>query len=319
MGSARARLGMVGATSAAVLMGVGSVIAKAADITGPVLALHRVWIAALLYLAIALGLGTRLGLDGLRVAAPGGFFFGLEVAFFFSSIQLTTVANATMLIALQPVVVLLFFSRRFGETVTARDLGLAVLAFGGVGLVVFGSSASPSWSPLGDLLGVGALITWTLYFVYSKQARRQLGAIEYQGLSLVVSSMVMLPLAVVTAGTVDPGPGKWWWILAMVATPGTGHLLMNWAHSRVSLAIVSELTLLSPVVSIALAAVVLDGESLNRTQIVGMAVVLATLAVMIRPRPSPVADDGPAPASPTTGGGSDSLRPSPAGSNPDSG
>ena len=277
-------VGIAAVTGAVTLMGIGSVIAKAAEIEGPVLALHRVWIAAVLYVGGFLLFGGRVRREALRAAAPGGVFFGLEVAFFFSSIQLTTVANATMLLALQPVVVLLLFSRRFGEIVTSKEVMLAVIAFAGVGLVVFGSSASPTWSPAGDLLGVGALATWTLYFVYSKQARQTLDAIEYQGLSLIFSAIVMLPVAMTFSGTVDPGGDKWWWIAAMVATPGTGHMLMNWAHPRVPLALVSEMTLLSPVISIALAAAVLDGETLNATQLAGMVLVLGTLALMVRPR-----------------------------------
>jgi drug/metabolite transporter (DMT)-like permease len=69
----------------------------------------------------------------------------------------------------------------------------------------------------------------------------------------------------------------------MVAIPGTGHLLMNWAHFKVPLALVSEMTLFSPVVSVALAAVVLEGETVNPFQIGGMAVVLGALAVLVRP------------------------------------
>ena len=275
----------MGAVSAAVtLMGIGSVVAKAAAIEGPILAFHRVWLAAVLYIGLFVVTGGRISLEALRVAAPGGLFFGLEVAFFFSSIQLTTVANATMLIALQPVVVLLFFSRRFGETVRPLELVLSAIALVGVGLVVFGSTDSPSWSLGGDLLGIGALATWTLYFVYSKQARTSLGAFEYQGLSLIISTLVMLPVAFWFSGTLDVGEGKWWWIPAMVAIPGTGHVLMNWAHPRVPLSLVSEMTLFSPVVSVALAAVVLDGETVNALQIVGMVVVLAALAVLVRPK-----------------------------------
>lgn len=267
-------------------MGVGSVVAKAAAIEGPVLGFHRVWVATLLYLGLFMAFGGRPSFEALKAAAPGGFFFGLEVAFFFSSIQLTTVANATMLIALQPVVVLLFFSRRFGEQVGRAELLLSMVALGGVGLVVFGSTDSPSWSPAGDLLGIGALATWTMYFVYSKQARATLGAFEYQGLSLVISSIVMLPTALLFSGTLHPGEGKWWWIPAMVAIPGTGHVLMNWAHPRVPLALVSEMTLFSPVVSVALAALVLDGETVNAIQLTGMAVVLGALGLLVRPRPS---------------------------------
>ncbi len=276
--------GVASVLTAVTLMGIGSVVAKASAIDGPILALHRAWVAAVLYAGLFLAFGGRITVGSLRAAAPGGLFFGFELAFFFSAIQLTTVANATMIIALQPVAVLLFFSRRFGESVTPRELALAAIALVGVALVVFGSTASPSWSPLGDVLAVGALATWTLYFVASKTARRELGAIEYQGVSLLFSSVVMLPVALLFSGNVDPGPGNWWWIAAMVAIPGTGHLAMNWAHPRVPLGLISELTLLSPVISVALAAVVLDGETVNALQITGMVTVLAALAVLVKDR-----------------------------------
>ncbi len=265
-------------------MGIGSVVAKAADIDGPVLGFHRAWGAALVYGLMLLAIGKRFTLAKLRLAAPGGLIFGIQLGFFFSAIQLTTVANATMLIALQPVVVLLFYSRRFGETVTAQAWALSLLAVAGVGLVVFGSVDSPSWSPAGDGLAVCALGTWTLYFVYSKRARNHLGAIEYQSMSLVFSALILLPVAVIFSGTLDPGPGKWWWIPAMVAIPGTGHLLLNWAHARTSIGMVSQLTLISPVVAVALAAIVLEGESVNALQIIGMVLVLAALAALVKTR-----------------------------------
>lgn len=267
---------------AVTLMGLGSVVAKAADIAGPVLAFNRALGAAVLYVVAFVALGGRISVSSLKTAAPGGLVFGLQLCLFFSSIQLTTVANATMLIALQPVVILLFFSKRFGEPVTQREVLLSSVAFLGVGLVVFGSTASPSWSPLGDLLGVGALTTWTFYFVFSKRARESLGAVEYQGLSLLFSAAVLLPVALVFSGTLDPGPGKWWWIPAMVAVPGSGHMLMNWAHPRVKISLVSEMTLLSPVIAVGVAALVLDGETVNPLQLTGMAIVLGALAVLVR-------------------------------------
>lgn len=263
-------------------MGIGSVVAKASDIAGPVLAFHRAWGAALLYTGLFLLIGGRIRTEALRAAAPGGLFFGLQLALFFSAIQLTTVANATMLIALQPVTVLLFFSKRFGEVVSKREFVLSGFAMLGVGLVVFGSTESPSWSPLGDLFALGALGTWTLYFVNSKQARKTIGAVEYQGLSLLFSSLIMLPVSLLFSGTLDVGEGKWWWVPAMVAIPGTGHMALNWAHSRVSLTLVSQMTLFSPVVSVALAALVLDGESVNALQLAGMGLVLAMLSLLVR-------------------------------------
>ena len=278
------RLGLGAVGGAVTLMGIGSVVAKAAAIDGAVLAFHRAWLAAVLYLGIYFVLGGRINRAKLKAAAPGGLAFGLQLALFFSAIQRTTVANASMILALQPVLVLLFFSKRFGETVGKTEWWLSAAAMAGVSLVLFGSTASPSWSPFGDLLAAGALVMWTLYFVYSKTARRTLGAVEYQGISLMYSCAVVLPIALSFSGTLDVGPGKWPWALAMAATPGTGHILMNWAHARVPIGLVSQMTLASPVVSIAVAAVVLTNETVNFTQIAGMAVVLGALGLLLRQR-----------------------------------
>jgi len=105
-------LGAVGA--AVTLMGIGSVLAKAAEIDGPVLGFHRAWGAAVVYGLLLLATGGRITIEKLGYAAPGGLIFGAQLALFFSAIQLTTVANATMLLALQPVVVLLFFYALLG-------------------------------------------------------------------------------------------------------------------------------------------------------------------------------------------------------------
>ncbi|MEM8924670.1 MAG: hypothetical protein AAGD35_14300 [Actinomycetota bacterium] len=46
--------------------------------------------------------------------------------------------------------------------------------------------------------------------------------------------------------------------------------------------LVSQLTLVSPVVSVVVAALVLDGETVNGTQVVGMITVLGALAALVR-------------------------------------
>ena len=59
-----------------------------------------------------------------------------------------------------------------------------------------------------------------------------------------------------------------------------GHFLMNWAHAYTKLVLTSLLTLASPVVSVAAAAVLL-GEPVLAAQIVGMTVVLCSLGMVL--------------------------------------
>jgi drug/metabolite transporter (DMT)-like permease len=123
---------------------------------------------------------------------------------------------------------------------------------------------------------------WALYFAASKRARVTLPALDYQAHLVIVATIVVLPGALAADGAFIPSPDRWWWILGMVAVPGTGHLLVNWAHAHVPLGLVSLLTLVSPVVGTGVAALVFAEEKILPLQVVGMAVVLAALAVIVR-------------------------------------
>ena len=83
----------------------------------------------------------------------------------------------------------------------------------------------------------------------------------------------------------------WGWILFMVALPGSGHFLMNWAHEYVPLTVTSLLTLSTPVIAAVGAALVLH-EPLLLMQAVGMAVVLIGLGVVVRRRSRSQSADG---------------------------
>ena len=91
------------------------------------------------------------------------------------------------------------------------DVLLTLVVIAGVALVVLGSSGRPEWSLFGDLLAVGALVTWTAYFVASKHARATLGALEYQAGVTLGAALVITPVALL----VGPVPSH-------VETTGSG-------------------------------------------------------------------------------------------------
>ena len=78
------------------------------------------------------------------------------------------------------------------------------------------------------------------------------------------------------------GAGEWAWIVLLaVGSGGFGHLLLNWAHDHLDLAVMSLLTLAVPVVAVITAAVFLD-EPLALIQVIGMAIVVFALAAVVR-------------------------------------
>src|SRR5205085_224072 len=66
----------------------------------------------------------------LWAALPGGVAFSADITLFFTAVKHTTVANATMISALQPALVLFVAGPLFGERVTTRDVGWTLLALG---------------------------------------------------------------------------------------------------------------------------------------------------------------------------------------------
>ncbi|MEM7340316.1 MAG: DMT family transporter, partial [Actinomycetota bacterium] len=184
--------------------------------------------------------------------------------------------------ACQPVIMLLIAGRVFGEHPRRLDWALAGVALGGVGLVLFGSSGLPAWSPLGDALSVLTVIAWTLYFVFSKLTRTRIDAAQYTGGTAIVAAMVATPFALVSGQVFEwPTLNAWFWLILLSVGPGlTSHMLMNWALGYVPAWFGSTLTLAIPVTSTLLAWAFLN-EAVVLLQFLGMAVVVGALGVLV--------------------------------------
>jgi drug/metabolite transporter (DMT)-like permease len=288
-------LGLVSASTAVFVWGTSSVLVKEIDANGVAVASHRLWIGAALSTAVFLLAGGRITTRLLRLSLVGGLFFVADIVFFFSALQATSVANATVIGALQPVLLLAVTARLFGERSHVSDALWGVVAIGGAAIVVLGGDAGGARSLWGDLLAVGALLSWSGYFVASKRARTQLTSFEYLvGLTLV-AAVAVIPVPFVLGQSLAVGDSRSWVLITFIAivNGSLGHFLMNWSHEHVPLVVVSLLTLGIPVVSAVTAAFLID-EPLNAVQVAGMAVVVGSLAVVVvngarrRPSPAPV-------------------------------
>jgi drug/metabolite transporter (DMT)-like permease len=222
----------------------------------------------------------------LRWAAPAGVVFGANLLLFVVSVKMTTVANATLIGALQPAIVLMVASRWFGETVSRREVACVGLAITGVAVVILGSTGAPEWNPAGDALAMLSVLMFTAYFLVSKQARATVGTLEYMTVVHLVAAVCVTPFVLgqpselVSFGFVDVLI-----VLFFALVSGTaGQLVIGWAHRYVDVTVSSLMMLAVPVVA-ALTAWFMLGEALGPVQILGGAITLAAIAAMIR-RPS---------------------------------
>lgn len=193
--AARPALGVASAVTAVVVWGTSSVLIKEIDgLNGVAISAFRLWIGAVIITAVFLVSGGRVTWGLLRTSFWGAVFFLADIVLFFSALQETSVANATVIGALQPLLMLVVSGPLFGERPHLSDGAWGLVAVGGAAVVVLGGDGGGANSLEGDLLAVGALVAWTGYFITSKTARTLLTSFEYlTGLS-IVSAVLVVPV-----------------------------------------------------------------------------------------------------------------------------
>ncbi len=274
--------GLIGAGLAVTAWGSGTIIAKAMEMGGLSIAAYRF----ALYFAILVGWmwarGTPFTARVIRHSMYGGIALGLDVALFFSAVKLTSVVNATVIGSLQPVLVGVVAARFFGERIRASDALWSVVALAGVMIVVISTASSATSSRTGDLLAVGALLSWSAYFIASKQSKSTMSSTEFTAGTALWATAINFPLALAFGQDLSfPSTHDLLLLLLLTFIAGViGHSLMNWSLVLIPLWVGSTFTLLIPVASSLLAWLFLD-EALGWWQAIGMGVVIGPMAAIV--------------------------------------
>lgn len=275
------RLGVLAVGVAVVGWGFNNVIVKITTVPAMTFTFWRLWLGAAAMLAVLALTGRRLTLATLRASTPGGLLLGVEMIFFFLALKQTSVADVTIIAALQPALTLLVAGPMFAEIVTGREVAWAGLSLAGVVLVAVGSSGTPVWSLRGDAFAVVSLLAWTGYFVVSKRTRAEVATLEYLTAVLLVAAVLATPVAAFSGQSlVDVPATDWFWLCLFVIGGTGGHILLAWAHPRVDVKVSSLLMLGLPVVS-GVAAMIVLSEPLAPLEIAGGLVVIASVAAVV--------------------------------------
>ncbi|HEY1737924.1 MAG TPA: hypothetical protein VGI86_04405, partial [Acidimicrobiia bacterium] len=92
-----AALPLAAASVAVVVWGVGPLFVKAIGLPGITVATYRLWFAIpVMYVILRIG-GGRLTWAIIKVAAPAGALFAVDIGLGFSSFTHTSIANATLI------------------------------------------------------------------------------------------------------------------------------------------------------------------------------------------------------------------------------
>jgi drug/metabolite transporter (DMT)-like permease len=203
-------------------------------------------------------------------------------AFMVAGVHRTSPGRAALLIALSPVLSALLARFLYAEPVGARSLAGIVLGLGGVALIVAPGGGPGSASMLGDLLCLGASLSWALYTVVGKPLLARATPLAVTTWATVIGAIPLLPfgapgLATVRWSALSAGE----WLLLAYLSAGTlalGNLLWYVALARTATARVVGFSFLVPVIATTIG-VLAGQETLTLSLAMGGAAVLAGVAL----------------------------------------
>jgi drug/metabolite transporter (DMT)-like permease len=234
----------------------------------------------------------RYGRRTLRDRAPlwcAGVMFAADLTFWHHSIEAVGAGLATVLGNIQVVLVGLLAWLFLGERPENRALVAIPIVFGGVVLIsgVIGSGAYGDDPLLGVVYGVFTAITYALFILILRQGntddRRPAGPL----FDATLSAALFSALGGIAVGDIDWTPGlesQAWLVLLALSSQVLGWLLISVSLPRLPAVLTSIVLMLQPVCTVFLGAVLLS-ESPSPVQLLGVAIVIAGVAVAtVRPR-----------------------------------
>jgi drug/metabolite transporter (DMT)-like permease len=264
--------GLTATTIGMILFSTGPVIVAGSEVGGLAAAFWRACIGAATVLAIAAARGN-LPRRTLRLTVAPGIAFGLGIGLFFTAAQLTSVANTALITVLQPLPIMVGGSLFFGERIRRPDVGWSVLAIAGAVFMILAANSAGTSRLSGDLIAAASTLAGSTYFLTSKRARLDLDTLPFMAGMFAWGAVALAPMMLVSGQEVWGYPGlEWLRIAALAALPGLGHVLINYSHGKIPLAVMGVLHLFIPVCS-ALLALWFLGQTIAVGQIVGMVVV----------------------------------------------
>jgi len=268
-------------------MGASPVFVRQAEIGPFASAFWRVTLALpvlLLWAALeARGAGRPVARFPASVLWSGIFFAG-DLVFWHLAIMNTTMANATLMACLAPAWVLVFSGLFIGEPVSRRSFAGLAVCLAGAGLLIGSSFRVDPSRLIGDFYGIVTSLFFGLYFLAVRVGRRSLGGGALTLSSTLVTSAILLVVALASGNGFLPQTASGYANLAAlgIVSHAGGQGLLAVALGSLSAAF-SSLVIFIEAVAAAILGWAIFGEAMGPLQLCGAALVLTGIWIA-RPR-----------------------------------
>ncbi|MEK5479656.1 DMT family transporter [Paenibacillus sp. FSL R5-0407] len=251
-----------------------------------IVAMYRLYLTNLLMLPLAWKYrGEMLSLTSRqwRGLLLSGAMLGLHFLLWMSSLRLTTVASSTVILTLEPILVMLGSFLLFGVKINRPMLAGMGVALAGSVAIGSGDFKLSGTALQGDLLSLLGTIAVAVHMLAGKQLLKNMSAFVYNfWVFFIAATMLAGYNAVRGFAFTGYAPREWGIYLLLAIVPTLfGHYLFNWLMKFISASAVSMAVLGEPVFASLLAWLLLK-ESLTGVQLVAGVAILGGVWIFIR-------------------------------------
>jgi len=166
----------------------------------------------------------------MALLITSGIVLGLHFAFWVTSLFYTTISNSTILVATQPMFVLVMEAAILKDKIPVRSIVGMAVAVVGMGVISQGDLNLDRKYIIGDLLAlVGAFCAGTYLFI-GRQLRTKLDNLGYIFPVYTISAVTLLVISLASRENLIEYSTKSWVLFILLALIPTvlGHSLYNW-------------------------------------------------------------------------------------------
>jgi len=263
-----------------------AILIKMADAAPLPTAFYRMGIAALI-LAIPAVPKVRLTIRVLStrqliLLIMSGVVLGLHFAFWITSLFYTTISNSTILVATQPMFVLLMEAFILRDKIPARSIiGMIVTVLGMI-VISHGDFDLERKYIIGDILSLIGAVCAGIYLFIGRQLRSKLDNLGYIFPVYSIAALTLLIISVLYRENMTDYPAKSWalfFLLALIPTV-LGHSLYNWLLKFVPAHKVAT-TILGEPIGATILAIIFFGQIPGWWTIVGGIFILSGIFIVL--------------------------------------
>jgi drug/metabolite transporter (DMT)-like permease len=211
-----------------------AILIKLADASPLPIAFYRMALSSLLLAipAIPKVRETYRALNARQIwlLIASGVVLGLHFAFWVTSLFYTTISNSTILVATQPIFILIMEALFFKDKIPSRSIigmGVAII---GMAIISGGDFKLGKDFIIGDLLALAGAFCAGTYLLIGRHLRAKIDTLGYIFPVYTIAALTLLVCSLFCGENLTSYPLKTWGIFLLLAIIPTimGHSLYNW-------------------------------------------------------------------------------------------